>query len=113
MFEPPLDIEQAFGQHGGMTRTRVRRRRVTATLVAMMIGTALMGPVARAVTRPQMTPAASRTYVVRSGDTLWGIAGRLAPQQDPRVLVQALSDANHVDAGSLVPGQTLVIPASG
>lgn len=50
-------------------------------------------------------------YVVRIGDTLWSIAERLVPGEDPRPLVDALQGANGVDAGSLVPGQTLVIPS--
>jgi nucleoid-associated protein YgaU len=50
------------------------------------------------------------SYVVREGDTLWSIARRLAPGEDPRPLVDAISAANGVEAGALVPGQTLVIP---
>jgi len=49
--------------------------------------------------------------VVRPGDTLWSIARRVAPGQDPRGVVDAIADANGVEAGSLVPGQTLVLPA--
>jgi LysM repeat protein len=55
--------------------------------------------------------AASDRYVVQSGDTLWSIAVSRAPGSDPRPVVQAIADANQVDAGSLVPGQVLVIPA--
>jgi hypothetical protein len=42
---------------------------------------------------------------------LWSIAVSRAPGSDPRPVVQAIADANRVDAGSLVPGQVLVIPA--
>jgi len=49
--------------------------------------------------------------VVRPGDTLWLIARRVAPGQDPRGVVDAIVGANGVEAGSLVPGQTLVLPA--
>lgn len=46
---------------------------------------------------------------VAPGDTLWGIALRLAPGQDPRPLVSALTRAN---GGTLLQvGQELVIPA--
>ena len=54
-----------------------------------------------------------RTYVVRQGDTLWAIASRIAPAGDPRPVIQAIQDANGVDAGSLVPGAVLRIPALG
>jgi LysM repeat protein len=56
---------------------------------------------------------ASRTYVVRSGDTLWSIAARFAPSTDPRIVVDAIAAANGVDPGALVPGQQLSIPSVG
>jgi nucleoid-associated protein YgaU len=52
------------------------------------------------------------TYVVRPGDTLWGIAARMAgPTADLRPLVGAIAALNHSD-GRLVPGQALKIPRS-
>lgn len=53
-----------------------------------------------------------RTYAVRPGDTVWRIAERLAdPGADLRPLVDGIVDANRVDPGNLMAGQTLVIPA--
>jgi LysM repeat protein len=49
--------------------------------------------------------------VVREGDTLWAIAERFFPGQDPRPLVDELASMNDLDPGLLVPGQTLVIPS--
>ena len=66
------------------------------------------GPTAMRVQR-----VSQRTYVVRQGDTLWAIASRIAPAGDPRPVIQAIQDANGVDAGSLVPGAVLRIPALG
>jgi nucleoid-associated protein YgaU len=57
-------------------------------------------------------PAAARSYVVRGGDTLWDIAELVAPGRDPRIVVDAIAGANDVDAGALVPGQTIVIPGA-
>jgi Tfp pilus assembly protein FimV len=51
--------------------------------------------------------------VVRSGDTLWSIARRVSPSEDPRPIVDAIAGANPVAPGALVPGQTLVIPLAG
>ncbi len=53
----------------------------------------------------------SHAYVVRAGDTLWSIAERLAPGEDPRPVVDAIASVNVVDAGRLIPGQTLLIPS--
>jgi Tfp pilus assembly protein FimV len=57
------------------------------------------------------TPAASgEVYDVRPGDTLWSIAGDLAPQMDPRVAVDELSALN--GGASLDVGDRLQLPAS-
>lgn len=95
-----------------MSRTRVRRRRRAAILIggALVVGV-LTAPLAEALDDPSAPAAAvEERYVVRSGDTLWSIAERLTPSGDPRPVVDALMEANHVDPGALVPGQTLVVP---
>jgi len=95
-----------------MSRTRVRRRRLTALCAAIGLAAVLSGPVANAVGVGGASEAhASKTYVVEPGDTLWSIASRFAPATDPRVVVDAIASANGVDPGSLVPGQQLSIPS--
>jgi len=48
---------------------------------------------------------AASVYVVRPGDTLWAIAGRLG------VSVEALASANHLSlTGTIQPGERLVAP---
>jgi Tfp pilus assembly protein FimV len=39
-------------------------------------------------------PVAGQHHVVRPGDTLWTIATQLAPDADPRPVVDALREAN-------------------
>jgi Tfp pilus assembly protein FimV len=39
-------------------------------------------------------PVAGQVYVVQPGDTLWSIAERIAPDRDPRPVVDALRRAN-------------------
>lgn len=58
-------------------------------------------------------PRASR-YVIRPGDTLWGLArARVGPQGDPRPLVQEIRRANGLDPRApLLAGMELVIPAA-
>jgi Tfp pilus assembly protein FimV len=51
---------------------------------------------------------ANRVYVVQSGDTLWSIARRLHPGEDPRSVVDQL--ATQVPGGVLRAGDRLVLP---
>ncbi len=72
-----------------------------------------VAPAARASeARRGAPPGVVRTYVVRPGDTLWALAVRIAPPgTDPRAVADELQIVNHVDPGSLVPGQTLKLPS--
>jgi spore germination protein YaaH len=51
---------------------------------------------------------ANRVYVVQSGDTLWSIARRLHPGEDPRPVMDQL--ATQVPGGVLRAGDRLVLP---
>jgi hypothetical protein len=113
MFGSTLDIERPFGHDAGMARTRVRRRRIVAVLALAGAVGMLTGPVADAVGLGGGGSEAARTYVVRPGDTLWAVARRTEPAVDPRIVVDAIADANDVDAGALVPGQQLAVPTFG
>jgi nucleoid-associated protein YgaU len=92
-----------------MSRARARRRRLVAggLLVVVLSAPAVAGAVTGGSAREA---DGGDRYVVQRGDTLWSIAVSRAPGSDPRPVVQAIADANRVDAGSLVPGQVLLIP---
>ena len=79
-----------------------------AAAVAVVGGRAGSGPA------QALRPTRARVYLVRSGDTVWGIAQRLAgPTADPRPMVDRLVVANHVENGVVVPGQRLVVSTTG
>jgi Tfp pilus assembly protein FimV len=54
-------------------------------------------------------PAPRVHYVVQPGDTLWSIARQVAPDRDPRPVVDALVEANDL-RGGLQAGQELSVP---
>ena len=54
--------------------------------------------------------AGSTTVVVEPGDTLWSIAGQVAPDQERRAVVDAIADLNHLAAGQVQAGQVLRLP---
>ena len=56
-------------------------------------------------------PVSGRTYVVRAGDTIWGIARRaVGSEGDPRPLVDLLIRVNHLEDGIIFPGERLAMP---
>jgi nucleoid-associated protein YgaU len=109
MFDSTLDIEQRFDHHEAMHRTYVRRR-IVATLVAAGLAMTITLPLTHALAGPQVAPVSQRSYVVRSGDTLWSIASQLSAGSDPRPLIQAIERVDRIDAADIVPGQRLDIP---
>jgi nucleoid-associated protein YgaU len=115
LFDFALTTEHAFGILAGMRRTRVRWSRLAVLATSAALAVSVAGGAARAGAGPLFgaEPAAHRTYTVRSGDTVWGIARRLAgPEADPRPLVDRILLENALDAGSLRAGQTIVLPGA-
>jgi hypothetical protein len=49
--------------------------------------------------------SSARSTVVRPGDSLWSVAQRLVPGDDPRPVVDALAEARHDTV--LTPGETI------
>jgi len=89
-------------------RAVLRRRRLCAAL----LGLGLVLTVARAGAALEGTTLASperlphvRTVVVQTGDTLWSVAHEIAPQSDPRGVVDQLVRARGTTA--LSPGDTI------
>jgi LysM domain len=110
-----LDPEHVFGQNVPMRRTGVRWRRLAVLVVSLVAGVSAMAglagakPTASGPVEPGRTE--SRTYVVTSGDTLWGIAAWLVgPREDPRPMVERLSTLNGIRDGVIVPGERLALP---
>ena len=101
----------APGAQPPLRLTRRGRRAVAALSVAFG------GSVAAAVLAVEsggpgggLELAGSTTVVVQSGDTLWSIAGEIAPEEDRRAVVDALLDVNGLSDVDLVPGQVLELP---
>jgi len=91
---------------------RLTRRGVAVAVLATVLLAALLLLVARlSAGAPPATPAlpAGSTVTVQPGDTLWSIAQRAEPGSDPRLVVDQLRKANHLNSVQLSPGQTLKV----
>jgi hypothetical protein len=107
----------AFAQaRGTRLRLTVRGRRVLATIAALpavlAIAIAMISGGSALATRDSGVPAGSfETITVSHGDSLWSIAEAVAPQADPRDVVDAIVRLNALDGVTLQAGQSLAIPA--
>ena len=89
--------------------------RLTRRGVAVVAGLVAALAIALVAVAWSSAPAARRAsavpaqVTVQAGDTLWSIAGRVAPARDPRAEVADLQRINHLASVALVPGQVLRI----
>jgi Tfp pilus assembly protein FimV len=111
MFDQALDTEHAFAHPDVMERTYVRRRRTVAVVGTALVAV-LMSPLAAGAVRrgEPSAPAAQQVVVVRPGDTLWSIAQRVRPGEDPREVAGEIASVNRVEPGALAVGSSLVVP---
>ncbi|GAA4490592.1 LysM peptidoglycan-binding domain-containing protein [Microbacterium panaciterrae] len=111
-FAPSLG---SAGVSGTRLRITARGRRVLAALVTLPIAAAIAFAAVSggsALASGELTGANTfATVTVQSGDTLWSIAGEVAPKVDPRDVVAAISKLNLIDGGVISVGQHLAIPA--
>jgi len=102
----------------GTTRLRLttRGRRVllaaAALPAAIALGTAMISGGAALASRDDNAGASAfSTVTVVYGESLWSIAEQIAPQADPRDVVDDIVRLNALDSPVLEPGQSLAIPA--
>jgi len=115
MFDQALDTEQTFAHPDAMERTYVRRRRTVAVVAAALVAV-LMSPLAAGAVRrgepsaPAAQQVPAQAVVVQAGDTLWSIAQRIRPADDPREVAGEIAAANGVQPGALTVGASLIVP---
>ncbi|SCX59822.1 LysM domain-containing protein [Klenkia marina] len=97
----------------GPVRLTRRGRRVVAGLgvgAALALAAVVGGAALDSSAGPALELAGRSTVTVHSGDTLWSIAVAVAPDTDPREVVDALQEVNDLTGAALVPGQVLLLP---
>jgi LysM repeat protein len=97
--------------HTPQVRLTARGRVVlVAGLVLLLLAAFSLGRTGAEGSTSAGAPAQVRTTTVAPGETLWGIASRIAPEQDPRPVVDQLRRLNDLPDGGLRAGQQLLLP---
>jgi LysM domain-containing protein len=108
----PERVARAGGSRTGLRLTRRGRLVVFLTFLAAALAVgvfALSGAATGSGERGQPVPV---TMVqVESGDTLWSIATRVAPGEDPRDLIDEIEELNALN-GSLPVGERIAVPVA-
>ena len=108
---------QFAGPVPSATRLRLtsRGRRVLAGAAALPVVVALgfgmlSGGGALATVDASAPAGTFETVTVGAGESLWGIAQEVAPQADPRDVVDAIITLNALESSAVAAGQRLSIP---
>lgn len=112
-----ISITAAPSFRSPRTRLRLtaRGRRVLATIAALPLAAvlavaALNGVSAVASSDALAAPVEFATITVLPGDTLWSLAALIAPEADPREVVDDIVRLNMLGGGDIYAGQKLAIP---
>lgn len=80
---------------------------VAILIIISITGTAIGANNAESLTKPVYSE-----IIIQSGDTLWNLAQEFGPDgKDIREVVHEICIINDISAGSIYPGQIILIPA--
>lgn len=94
-------------------RGRLARTAAIATLlVALLLSVTQALGAGRALADDSSSPMPVTTLsvVVVQGDSLWGIAERVAPGTDPREVIEGIRELNAMRSNRIQPGEVLLVP---
>ena len=99
------------------TRSHVRLTRrgrvlVMAVLVAVLFATFSLGRSASEAAGSATAAPRAQAVTVQAGESLWTMAVRVAPDNDPRDVVAQIRALNDLDTPQLTPGQQLLLPVA-
>lgn len=83
---------------------------VLAVLVLSLAGF-LNAPAKAADSAAELSVTPAVTVTVQPGESLWAIAGAVAPERDPRDVVADIVQLNNLGAARVMPGQQLFVPS--
>jgi len=104
-------IRAARGDRRHRVRVTRRGRLILVLSMAVLLLAAFSLGRTRSDAAQQIAPRAPLAQTtVHAGDTLWSVAKRIAPQNDPRDVVEQIREVNHLGTAQLKAGQQLLLP---
>ena len=93
------------------TTVRLTRRGRLVVVLTVLLGMLMAGfSLSHAPSSAAAHVVKPRTVTVAPGETLWGLAVRIAPHDDPRLVTAEIERLNHLATPSVFGGQQLVGP---
>ena len=97
-----------------------RRGWIVLVVLPLMLLTAFLMSLSGFLTSPakaadsvsQLSVTPTLTVTVQQGQSLWAIAGTVAPDRDPRDVVADIVQLNNLGGGGVNPGQQLFVPSA-
>ncbi len=89
---------------------RGRSVAVALFLLTLLAGGVLFGSTATRASGEAGAPQDYQYLVVQPGQTLWGIAKEVAPQEDPRATIEAIRRLNALPDTGIEAGQRIALP---
>lgn len=86
-----------------------RGRRLVSLLIALPV-VALSLFVGGQVAHAMGNGAKTTEIVVKTGESLWDVANKVAPNSDPREVIWTIQQLNHMKTSAILDGQTLIVP---
>lgn len=110
---PHVSTPAAVGNAGAGLRLTRRGRFVLVALAILVIAVSVAWGATRVSMAATGDTPSSVTVVVGAHDSLWSIAGDVAPQADRRETVTRTIAVNDLHGARIEPGQRLVVPVPG
>jgi hypothetical protein len=113
-FEGKTTMANSAGSTAAVRLRLTRRGRLVlvaaVTMLAVLAGLTLGLGSSLAASSAPAPHAARHTVIVAPGQTLWSLATRIAPHDDPRLVVAEIESLNHLGGASVQAGQQLLVP---
>jgi LysM repeat protein len=92
-----------------VSTVRLTRRGRVVVLVLCLLLAGLVAALVASTSRAAQ-PGEPAVAVVQPGDTLWSVAARHAPSDDPYGVIEEIRRLNHLTGNTIHPGQELILP---